>query len=381
MHFLKKIKITPLIMFLILIIVLVISIILGSTVKEGFEETAEEEQPECETEKKQTHCDGGNIYIHADSEMISESKKSEDECFEACKSNPDCDMYLMKDEETCYNYKNVSNVSMYCSPGDEPNPHNMWGDIKKRIYDKIINFPLINKEDKSEKNIHENEDYILKTQIVPPVCPTCPTCPDMPEKVSCTNCGGNGGSGTKDAEGKSLVLDEKDYKPTAETNPLSETVKATGNLADKTISTGDALVRDTASGATGLAKDTVTGATGLAKDTVTGATGIAKDTVTGATGLLKDTATGATDLLRDFGSGVKDVLTMNKTQVNNRQSQNVGLPPAGSQNQSNRQTDNGNIPMVLGTNNQYSGAQPTRTQITSPSSYIPITADFSAFGR
>jgi hypothetical protein len=360
-------------MFLILIIVLVISIILGSTIKEGFEETAEEEttetpieeQPECETDKKQAHCDGGKIYIHADSEMISETKKSEDECFEACKSNPDCDMYLMKDKETCYNYKNVSNVSMYCSPGDEPKPHNMWGDIKKRIYDKVINFPLMKKEEKSEKNIHENEDYILKTQIVPPVCPTCPTCPAMPEKVSCTNCGGNGGSGTKDAEGKSLVLDEKEYKRTMDSNPLSETVKATGNLADKTLSTGDALVRDTASGATGIAKDTVTGATG-----------IAKDTVTGTTGLLKDTASGATGLLRDFGSGVKDVLTMNKTQTNNRQPQKIGVQP-----QPRQQTDNGTLPMVLGTSNQYSRAQPMRTQVTAPSSYIPITADFSSFGR
>ena len=378
MHFLKKIKITPLIMFLILIIVLVISIILGSTVKEGFEETTEEEtaetpveeQPECETEKKQAHCDGGKIYIHADSEMISETKKNEDECFEACKSNPECDMYLMKDEGTCYNYKNVSNVSMYCSPGDEPKPHNMWGDIKKRIYDKIINFPLIKKDENPEKSIHENEDYILKTQIVPPVCPTCPTCPSMPEKVSCTNCGGNGGSGTKDAEGKSLVLDEKEYKRTMESNPLSETVKATGNLADKTLSTGDALIRDTASGATGIAKDTVTGATGLAKDTVSG-----------ATGLLKDTASGATGLLRDFGSGVKDVLTMNKTQINNGQPQKIGVQTTGAQIQPRQRGNNGSVSMTLGTNNQYSAPQPVASQVTTPSSYIPITADFSAFGR
>lgn len=374
MHFLKKIKITPLIMFLILIIVLVISIIFGSTVKEGFEETTEEETnnetSDCDSNKEKPHCDGGKIYIHADSEMISETKKTEDECFEACKSNPDCDMYLMKDEGTCYNYKNVSNVSMYCSPGDEPKSHNMWGDIKKRIYNKIINFPLIKKEEKSEKSIHENEDYILKTQIVPPVCPTCPTCPDMPEKVSCTNCGGNGGSGTKDAEGKSLVLDEKEYKRTMDSNPLSETVKATGNLADKTLSTGDSLVRDTASGATGIAKDTVTGATS-----------IAKDTATGATGLLKDTASGATGLLRDFGSGVKDVLTTNKTQTINRQPQKIAAQPNGSQIQPRQRSNNGTIPMVLGTNNQYSGAQSVRTQVTSPSSYIPITADFSAFGR
>ena len=38
-----------------------------------------------------------------------------------------------------------------------------------------------------------SDNYILKTQVVPPVCPTCPNCPNC--TGTCTNCGGNGGSG------------------------------------------------------------------------------------------------------------------------------------------------------------------------------------------
>lgn len=39
---------------------------------------------------------------------------------------------------------------------------------------------------------HVSSDYLLKTQIVPPVCPMCPMCPD---NVTCNNCGGQGGAG------------------------------------------------------------------------------------------------------------------------------------------------------------------------------------------
>jgi hypothetical protein len=47
-----------------------------------------------------------------------------------------------------------------------------------------------------------SDDYILKTQIVPPVCPSCPSCTG---NGSCTNCGGQGGSGTLNANGSTVV--------------------------------------------------------------------------------------------------------------------------------------------------------------------------------
>jgi len=47
-----------------------------------------------------------------------------------------------------------------------------------------------------------SDDYILKTQIVPPVCPSCPSCS---EGSSCTNCGGQGGCGTLNNDGSTVV--------------------------------------------------------------------------------------------------------------------------------------------------------------------------------
>ena len=47
-----------------------------------------------------------------------------------------------------------------------------------------------------------SDDYILKTQIVPPVCPSCPSCTG---NGSCTNCGGQGGCGTLNANGSTVI--------------------------------------------------------------------------------------------------------------------------------------------------------------------------------
>jgi len=45
----------------------------------------------------------------------------------------------------------------------------------------------------NDKNWGNRNNYMLKTQIVPPVCPSCPACPNF-EGV-CGKCGGNGGGG------------------------------------------------------------------------------------------------------------------------------------------------------------------------------------------
>ena len=40
-----------------------------------------------------------------------------------------------------------------------------------------------------------SNDFLLKTQVIPPICPACPGCPHTGNSSTCTNCGGNGGSG------------------------------------------------------------------------------------------------------------------------------------------------------------------------------------------
>jgi hypothetical protein len=56
-------------------------------------------------------------------------------------------------------------------------------------------------------NQYMSEDYLLKTQIVPPVCPSCPSC--AYSSGTCTNCGGAGGSGTLNGDGQTIVENGK----------------------------------------------------------------------------------------------------------------------------------------------------------------------------
>merc|ERR1711871_787110 len=126
--------------------------------------------------------------------------------------------------------------------------------------------------------VHFSEDYMLKTQVVPPVCPACPSCPSG---GNCNNCGGNGGSGTWDSNGKSMVN--------------SKTGSELSGAYSKTLDTASDLLKSAGSGAKsiidntmGLSSQAVQGGVGLAKDTVRGGVGLAKDTVQGGVGLGED---------------------------------------------------------------------------------------------
>jgi len=200
----------------------------------------------------------------------------------------------------------------------------------------------------------KSEDYILKTQIVPPVCPSCPMCP---KNDACTNCGGNGGCGTKGADGKSMVKDEKQ---------VTKVVDENGNVISETVGEVTDLARDTASGAVGLAKDTVGGTVGLGREILGGALGLGRELVGGATGLVQDVTGGATGLIRDAGSGAVKVLTPEQQQQQQQQA---------SGNMAYQQTG-GNQGQNYGTNNNFTrfGALPER-----PSNFIPRTANFSSF--
>jgi len=213
-----------------------------------------------------------------------------------------------------------------------------------------------------------SEDYILKTQIVPPVCPSCPSCPSCSSNTTgsvCSNCGGNGGSGTLTTNGNTVVADtikDKNIVSTAVGGAVDLGKDAVGGAVDLTKDTvGGAvdLTKDTVGGAVDLTKDTVKGAVGLTKETVGGAVGLAKDTVGGAVGLVKDTVGGAVGL-------AKDVLTPNPMyigQTTNNYGVQYGQPTYGTQ------TRNADI-------YSYYGALPSKS-----SNFMPITADFSSFGR
>jgi len=96
----------------------------------------------------------------------------------------------------------------------------------------------------SSASSNTSSDYILKTEIVPPVCPTCPSCAGDCNSV-CTTCGGNGGSGTTNANGVSLTGDSTSSRTTDENgNVIIRTIDSAGNAIIKIIdSTGNIVVK------------------------------------------------------------------------------------------------------------------------------------------
>lgn len=175
-------------------------------------------------------------------------------------------------------------------------------------------------------------DFIRKTQIVPPVCPTCPNCTGS---GVCTNCGGQGGSGTRDTSGNAVV-------------------KGSENVVGGAVG----LTKDAVGGAVGLTKETVGGAVGLTKETVGGAVGLTKEAVGGAVGLTKDIVGGAVGLVKDTASGIYHLGDGKTQNIQNADSKYVASNSTSVDNYS------------------YYGALQTKG-----GNFMPVTADFSSFRK
>ena len=211
-----------------------------------------------------------------------------------------------------------------------------------------------------------SDDYMLKTQIVPPVCPTCPSCPQT--AAVCTNCGGCGGSGTLSNNGQSTVMPGNNIVNTAGNivtgaeNVLGKTVSAAGNIATKTVdATGNIVI-----GAGNVAGNTVNAAGNIVSSTIGAAGNVVGGAIQETGSLIRGAGSGATSLLRDTGSGIKDILTAGQ-----------------SNSQMNEPRQTGGQSTNLGTNNQYSDQYSYYGQLPAknPSVFMPVTTDFSAFAK
>jgi hypothetical protein len=233
-----------------------------------------------------------------------------------------------------------------------------------------------------------SEDYLLKTQIVPPVCPSCPSC--AYSSGACSNCGGSGGSGTLSGDGKSMVENGQIPKnvtgtavvtsggavvsgTTGSDKPVSNAVDQTTNTLNTTVGTAGVLGGQTLDTTANLLKSTGSGATDLLKSAGSGATDLLKSGASGATDLLKSTASGATDLLKSAGSGLKEIATDNRNSANVRAGTGAGgVSGTGVVTGTGISTRG-----VNGVDNySYYGALPSKG-----GNYMPITADFSAFAK
>jgi len=261
------------------------------------------------------------------------------------------------------------------------------GDVIEHELDKLLN-PDASTDDR----------YILKTQVVPPVCPTCPNCVgSCKEGGVCSNCGGNGGSGTKTENGDSLT-DKKESSTSSSTssstgNPVSDVIGETGNVAEQTVgaagdlvtttatATGD-LVKTTAGTAVdvadstvgGVARDLYSGTKGVAGDVYGATKGVAGDVYGTATGIVGDLYGGAKSLTGDVYGGIKSLGPNGRGQLPSQVPQ--GVTPSGSNigvTQRTAYTNTGNQPSNV---YNYYGALPNKE-----TRYVPLTTDFSAFGR
>jgi len=218
-------------------------------------------------------------------------------------------------------------------------------------------------------------DYMLKTQIVPPVCPTCPSCPSS---GVCNSCGGTGGSGTAVAGNVAATPanNSNNSNNGNNSNNSNSSDSVTGLLRDagsgtvglaKDAGSGTVgLAKDAGSGTAGLARDAASGTVGLAKDAVGGTVGLAKDAVGGTVGLAKDAVGGTVGLAKDAVGGVANTFgKLAPTEITNI---NDGSYAAGGGRGSSITTGSDR--------SSYFGALPPKG-----SEFIPITADFSKFGR
>jgi len=111
-----------------------------------------------------------------------------------------------------------------------------------------------------------SDDFLLKTQIVPPICPSCPNCPS---KTTCTNCGGNGGSGVLDVSGSSLAS-----RKSGNTNVYNlyenPNEMGIGQTIDSLVKTAGNTIGEVAGDATNLAGKIVDNTSGLLYSTGSG---------------------------------------------------------------------------------------------------------------
>jgi len=259
------------------------------------------------------------------------------------------------------NYNNNNNSANNNSPPNMMNDYYQW--FYYWATQGLNNNP-------NSPNFNYSDDYIMKTQIVPPVCPSCPSCP---ASGTCNNCGGHGGCGTQTTSGNTMASGNNSYLDSAVNTGKSmignAQDKATGVISGSQDNIGKLAtgVRDEArliAGSTvNIAKDTVSGTVNLGKDIVGGTVGLGKDIVGGTIGLGREVLGGIAGLGQNPNQGQGQGQGMDRTGYSNSYGGPNALLP---QNQASN-VDRSNL----------YGAMPNKGR----SDFMPISSDFSKFGR
>lgn len=196
-----------------------------------------------------------------------------------------------------------------------------------------------------------SDDYILKTQIVPPVCPSCPSCTG---NGSCTNCGGQGGSGTLNADGSTVVNGN-----TTLTN-MPNTSAANYQMPPQTIQTppDDNVKNQGGTKGPGIINNTVDTAGKIVGGTVDTAGKVVGGTVGAVAGV-------ANNAINTVGK----ILTQGEGSEGSNSLYSSSGPPIPGQGQAV------SVSTPIDNYSRYGAL------VSKGSNYIPVTSDFSQFGK
>jgi hypothetical protein len=242
-----------------------------------------------------------------------------------------------------------------------------------------------------EKSMDMN-DYLLKSQIVPPVCPSCPSCNSNVDGA-CNQCGGTGGCGAKDISGNSLVQGNGIRDVISETsklvghtfdaagNILTGVVNTTGNVADNTVDTAGNIINNTVTTAGNVAGNTFD----AAGNVISGVGKAAGGTLDAAGNIVGGTVDAVGNVIGGVFGAAGNVIGGAVDAVGNAGGSTGGSlngSPQMAQNGSPQMAQNGSPQMAQNGSPQndpysYSGQLSNRP----PTNFVPRTADFSTFGK
>jgi hypothetical protein len=237
----------------------------------------------------------------------------------------------------------VSGVS--AAPTNEDELEKIIGDYYSRYW-KNNNMPM---------DGNYSTDFLLKTQVIPPICPACPACPASNASV-CQNCGGNGGEGSLNSTpGTNVALPVYGGGGGGTTGSgssgssnitASGIVSGTGNVANTAVTSAGGIANNAVSGVGSVANNAVSTTGSLAQGTVgvvgdvveetinefgdvtTGAIGVAGRVVNTTVGTMGDvienSASTVNDLLGDPYNNVKRNLRENEMRRNSAPSSAYG---------------------------------------------------------
>ena len=227
-------------------------------------------------------------------------------------------------------------------------------------------------------------DYMLKTQVIPPVCPACPSC-NYNAGGACNQCGGNGGCGTKTNNGTSLVTGGNAIRGAVDAvgDAAGGAVAAAGNIAGGAVDAAGNIAGGAVDAAGNVVNKTVDAAGNVVNKTVDTAGNVVNKTV----GTVGNVATGAigaaTNLATDVLGAVGNVLGAagNAVGAAGNGAQSGSMNP-GSATGAMQQPAGGQQPPVSGSTStsdpySYYGKLPAKNS----NDFMPITANFSSFGK